>query len=62
MVVMQVEDDFHVRLGRLDLITGAITTLGDTRVTSPGGPCRATATHLACGDGATVRVWRIAPR
>ena len=62
MVVMRVEDDFHVRLGRLDLVTGVITTLGDARVASPGGPCRATSTHLACADGATVRVWRIAPR
>jgi hypothetical protein len=60
MVVMRVEDDYHVRLGRLDLTTGGITTLGDARVTSPGGPCRATATHLACADGSTVRVWRIA--
>jgi hypothetical protein len=46
------------QLGLLDLATGEVRRLGRISRWTPANRCLAVAGHLACDDGATLRIWR----
>jgi hypothetical protein len=59
LVTAQVGDDGAARLGLLSLGTGAVTDLGPVGTIMAGIRCQADDTHIACGDGGQLRVWRL---
>jgi hypothetical protein len=57
VVVHDSEAPGQTQVGRLDVATMGFTESGWLPQWSPGNLCQADAAHLACADGAVLRVW-----